>query len=545
MREKIVIDSSAVELEKSSCDEVVSLAAHACEAPIAILIVTEGGESIVKSARGLDAEKLALSDLPCATTASRGELLVVPDMASDERYRCIASGGQLSFRFFAGAPVLSRSAEFLGSLCVLDHEPRSFPDKHANALKALANLAAVVLEGIDTGKQLSRSEELFRLAIHGASAGLADWDLVTGDVFYSEKWKSLLGYRDDEIEGNIYGWRKLIHPEDLGLVLKATQDFFTKSSDVYEIEHRLRKSSGEYIWVLLTGACVRDSSGFPVRLVCWYEDITTRRDLESVTHRQRLQLARSEKLASLGAMAGGIAHEINNPMAIISGNAQRIRSLAAKGLLDLKALLSIAEKIERTVHRIVKIVRGLRNFAKDGDKDPFETVSVKSLVEETLEFCQMRFKGSATQLILPSISPDLTIECRAVPISQVLLNLLGNAFDAIQSLPEKWIRMDIEADSEWISISIVDSGSGIPPEVREKLMQPFFTTKESGKGTGLGLNLSKSIVESHWGHLYLDQASTNTRFTVRLPRKQVRQDKGFQNGRESDGQANYNFGRRR
>jgi signal transduction histidine kinase len=116
--------------------------------------------------------------------------------------------------------------------------------------------------------------------------------------------------------------------------------------------------------------------------------------------------------------------------------------------------------------------------------------------------------------------PRLTIECRPTEISQILLNLLNNAFDAVFSLSEKWVELQVEELPDEIRIQVTDSGSGISKGIREKLMQPFFTTKEPGKGTGLGLSISNRIALKHHGKIYLDESCKNTRFVLVLPKRQ-------------------------
>lgn len=111
----------------------------------------------------------------------------------------------------------------------------------------------------------------------------------------------------------------------------------------------------------------------------------------------------------------------------------------------------------------------------------------------------------------------LKIEGRPAQLSQVILNLISNAVDAIMHQPEKWVELKITLQNEMIIFSVTDSGNGIPKEVAEKIMQPFFTTKEIGKGTGLGLSISKGIVEDHQGKFYYDENCKNTRFCVEIP----------------------------
>jgi len=222
-------------------------------------------------------------------------------------------------------------------------------------------------------------------------------------------------------------------------------------------------------------------------------------------------------MSSLGEMAGGIAHEINNPLAIIGLSANQISEALAKTPADLSFAKESAEKIVQTVRRIGKIVKGLRSFSRSGEKDPFSPSHLKQIIDDTLELCRERFNSGGIQLTVDCPS-DLMIPCRAVQISQVFLNLLNNSFDAIADLPSPWIRIQVTESNGYVDIRITDSGAGIPPKIAEKLMAPFFTTKEVGSGTGLGLSISKGIVEDHRGTLEYVSESKHTEFLIRLPK---------------------------
>ncbi len=244
-------------------------------------------------------------------------------------------------------------------------------------------------------------------------------------------------------------------------------------------------------------------------------------NLEKTVVERSILLTESSRLASLGEMAGGIAHEINNPLAIISGKSQRIRRLLLEGDSQNKeTLMGDLNKIDQTIERIAKIIQGLRSFSRDGAKDDFSCYPVKDICENTLELCRSRFHNAGIELTLPDVDNKLHIECRPVQIEQVLLNLLNNAFDAVSGLAVKWVKVSLTSSETDIELSVTDSGNGIPTSVQSKLMQPFFTTKPVGKGTGLGLSICKGIVESHGGQFTYDTSSKNTRFVVCLPKEQ-------------------------
>lgn len=229
------------------------------------------------------------------------------------------------------------------------------------------------------------------------------------------------------------------------------------------------------------------------------------------------RLIDTAKMAALGEMAGGIAHEINTPLAIIKINSEQIEEVLTKLPIDSQMIDRMAKTIVRTVDRIGVIVRGLRTFASGGSQDRLDHTPLQNIVDDTLVLCRERLKHDSIEMRLDPIPANFNCECRSVQISQVLLNLVQNASDAIQSLPEKWIHIKIINIGSFYEISVTDSGTGISQGVRDKIFDPFFTTKDVGKGTGLGLSISKGIIDAHYGSLYLNHKSTNTQFVVRLP----------------------------
>lgn len=237
---------------------------------------------------------------------------------------------------------------------------------------------------------------------------------------------------------------------------------------------------------------------------------------------QQQSLISSAKMSALGEMAGGVAHEINNPLAVISLRADQLRDCIEETPIDKEMFLKALDAINKTTDRIAKIVTGLRFFARDGSSMPFVQSPVAPLIEDTLSFCSEKFnKCGVTVNCDLSTAKNYSLDCRPIEISQVILNLLNNSFDAIQELPEKWIKIEFEDyDSKHIAISVTDSGKGIDTAIQERIMQPFFTTKELGKGTGLGLSISTGIVQTHNGKLYIDNNCENTRFVMLLPKVQ-------------------------
>ncbi len=499
-------------------------------------------------------------------------------------------------------------------------------------------VAEDVTEARKLENDLRIERERFKLAVDGSNAGLWDWDITRGSVYFSKNYMEMLGYAEGELPSTLDTWTELTHPEDRDHALRTLQDYFD-GGEYFSLEHRLRTKRGNYRWILSRGTCVRDPEGRPVRMTGWhidvhdervakeavreqkerfetimnnipvmltlhdshgritwanreYErttlrkivegepfdvinesrfspekrnfiakqilspdgewrdadmelqdgrrvpcswanvplsqgrsvgigvDISLRRQQEQIIREQQIKIIASAKMSSLGEMASGVAHEINNPLAIIHARADQLKEMLGEDQLDREKILWGLERIRTTADRIARVVKGLRSFARNGERDPFALASVSQIVEETLELCREKFKKRGIEIKVTEL-PNIEIECRAVQISQVLLNLLSNAYDAIQGNQDAWVEIGIRQTGEQVEFLVRDAGSGIRPEVAAKIMQPFFTTKEVGEGTGLGLSIAKGIVEDHRGRLEYVAESPNTLFKFILPVQQA------------------------
>jgi len=230
------------------------------------------------------------------------------------------------------------------------------------------------------------------------------------------------------------------------------------------------------------------------------------------------KITHAAKMAGLGIMAGGLAHEINNPLATINLETGRLRDIASKGAVPSDTAIGFSNEIDAAVLRAAKIILRLRSFAKDGKQDLPESVPVENILDETLGFCKLRFQNHGISLSIEPLAPGLNLICRRVQIGQAILSLLNNAFDAVEGQTRPWVKIEAFDHAGNIHIAVTDSGPGVSPENQTKIMQPFFTTKDVGRGTGLGLSMAHGIVAGHGGELFLDVNSRATRFVIRLPR---------------------------
>ena len=368
---------------------------------------------------------------------------------------------------------------------------------------------------------LKASEARYRDLVQSANTIIMRLDLQGQVRFVNSFAQKFFGYTEEQLLGrSILG---TILPEGAS----AGEDLFallhssgTHPNHYLNSEYENLRSDETRVWVAWTSTPVYDEQGRTREVLCVGNDVTEKRRAERIIAEHQIRMVHTSRLSALGTMAGGIAHEINNPLATISVAAQQLESFFCEERPGSTRAVHATKTIGRNVERISRIVRGLLTLSRDGAQDPFSTASVSSLLSDTLELCQARFAAHNIALLYEPPPEALELECRPAQISQILINLLNNAHDAIEDVPEKWIRIEVQDAGESILLTVTDSGRGLPIEVREKVLLPFFTTKDPGRGVGLGLSISLRLAEAHHGELSLDPACPNTRFVVRLPKRQ-------------------------
>jgi len=307
----------------------------------------------------------------------------------------------------------------------------------------------------------------------------------------------------------------------VAMVIRTHQHGFSGSLSLFE--------SDPLLWIIMTAPFFLGLFAFIAgnendRLNHVYENLEVlvqlrTKELEDL----QLTAVQASKMAALGEMAGGIAHEINNPLSIILFKASILEDQLSEVKIEpselQKKIVDDIAKIKSTAIRISKIIKGLKIISRNSDDDPMEKIVISQIVEDSLELCRDKFlENGITYTIDLGDCGSTVIKGRPAQLSQVLINLFNNAIDAVLSLSEKWIELKVLSTERGIKISVTDSGAGISKQIVEKIMQPFFTTKGAGKGTGLGLSISKGIIEKHHGTLNYNPDSAHTQFVIELPR---------------------------
>lgn len=235
-------------------------------------------------------------------------------------------------------------------------------------------------------------------------------------------------------------------------------------------------------------------------------------------HHEKEQMLHKSKLAHIGEMAAGVGHEINNPLAISSGNVVMIKKELAKDHFELSSIISKIEKIEMGHERIRNIVDGLRTYSRF-DKDIKEIIPMRIAIDQTVNLISDIYEKENIKIVRNNPSVDLYTRGSVGELQQIIMNLITNARDATEGQSERNINLFLQnSNDSTLSFSVEDNGHGIPAEIIDKILDPFFTTKEVGKGTGIGLGIVNELIKKMDGNLQIkSEVGKGSTFIMTLP----------------------------
>ena len=362
--------------------------------------------------------------------------------------------------------------------------------------------------------KLRESEERYALAARGAGVGLWDWSVSTDQAYFSPRLHEIFGAHDGELGSSISGLFDRFLPEDRDALQYHLETRYANQRRKFRLEIRGLHASNEERWFLVRGLILY-AQGRPCRLVGSIGDITEHKRIQEEVVRQREVLFQNEKMAMLGSLLAGVAHELNNPLSVVIGQVVLLQEMTKD-----PALIGRAERIQTAAERCARIVRSFLAMARQRQAERIP-VALNGIVETAVELLSFQLRAADIRIELDLDGELPKIVADPDQIHQVLSNLIDNARQALMSVnSRRVIRIATRADRQdaKAEITISDNGPGVPLNIRERIFEPFFTTKSVGEGTGIGLSLCLSIVRSHVGTIAVsDPAGGGTTFTVRLP----------------------------
>jgi PAS domain S-box-containing protein len=381
-----------------------------------------------------------------------------------------------------------------------------------------------------TEEKLRESEERFRLAAKATRDAIWDWDRERSYIWRSKGFQNLFGYTSDQITPDLAWWTDRIHPDDRERVMSQLPDMESNKSQQCSFEYRFKRADGTYADVIDRGFVMLSAEGRALRMVGSIMDVSERRRAETLAHMHQAELAHRSRISTMGEIATGIAHELNQPLTAISNYAESCsRAIAARGAAgasdavsnrgadaDAK-LLTWIDKISNNTHRAAEMIRRLRSFTRKSEPTR-STIEASELVSETIELIEAETRLKSFRVRWQPQS-NLWVRVDRIQIEQVLVNLLRNAYEAMAGNvgDQRRVTIGLARRADKVEISVEDVGEGIAAENQERVFDAFFTSKPNG--VGIGLAISRSIVEDHGGRLWVEpnpERGVTFRFTLPL-----------------------------
>lgn len=433
-----------------------------------------------------------------------------------ERRRAMSVGGSLvlfvsagtvmgimSFWGIASVPLFS-ALLFLPSVIAMAFE-----------LSLDVNRAARLAAELDAkGVALQESEQKLALAADAANAGLWSVEPGSGRLWATPRAMAMFGL-SPQGEHRVEDILRSVHPEDR----EQVREFVAtprRSSESAAIEYRIVRPDGQVRWHALRGRAHVEGGGASRGQMGVTVDITERRAAEDEAARRRAELEHLERVATVSKLSEALAHEINQPLAIIMSNAEAAQRLLVAPQPDLGEIRAILDDIVSADGRAGEVITRLRGMLKRGQPSP-QRLSMNRLVADVLKFMRADLvrRGVSVETSFAAGLPEVRAD--RVPIEQVLINVIGNACDAMAGNPdgERSLRVETAASAGEVEVRIVDKGAGLP-EPPERVFAPFYTTKP--EGLGLGLSIARHIVAGHGGRLWAEaNACRGATFRLSLP----------------------------
>lgn len=441
-----------------------------------------------------------------------GQTAAVPDIYVDPRiphdvYR------QTFVKSLVMVPV--KTHEPIAAIGSYWSEERAFEPAEIALIEALARSTAAALSVIRMREHLRESEARLSMALKAGALGTWELDLTSEIFTASEETRKAFGFAPGmALNRDVVG--RAIHPDDLSSLRHALALAIRDGVDV-RIELRNLREDGSIRWIALRGRAARNDNGEALRLNGVCGDVTYRYEAQERMDKLQSDIAHIGRLTEMGQMVSAFAHELRQPLTAANNYLSAAKRYLAQENAPIARINELIGKADGQFLRATEIIQRIRGFSVKSNTDAGPE-DLNALIREAVDLARVdpRHRGVSVRIDVSKSLPRVTVD--KVQIQQVLLNLLRNAFEAMETQQVRMIsvRARVMRDGKTAEISVGDTGPGLPPDVMEKLFQPFVTTKSSGMG--VGLSICRTIVESHGGKMWVESEPDNgATFLMTLP----------------------------
>lgn len=440
-------------------------------------------------------------ETPETLAVANAKPVVIDDLSANPRAAAWRQwAAEHGYRAAACTPLIGHD-HVLGVLNVFFDDPHGLGDGRSDLLQSLANLAAIALSEAQAKEQIRRSQARLAMAMDAGRMGAFEWDLASGRVVWEANHAVLFGLEARAFEGDYESFARRVHPDDRPLIERGVE-VARETRGLFDQEYRAVWPDGSVHWIAGRGRFVYDDAGRPVRMSGVVLDVDRRRHAEDVARQQRAQLAHVQRLNLLSQLASGLAHEINQPLTAISNFAGAALQLHRDGRLTSDAARDLFAEAHAQAQRAGEIVRRTRGFMKKRGPEVVPS-DLRALVTDALALMGQELARSGVRATFDADAASNLPAVRIDPvqIQQVLVNLIQNAVDAMADVPadRRTLTVSVAGSLEGVIVRVTDAGKGIAQADLPHVFDSFFSTKPAG--LGMGLNISRSIVESHGGSL--------------------------------------------
>jgi two-component system sensor kinase FixL len=386
----------------------------------------------------------------------------------------------------------------------------------AIALMAMAfELSRDVLHASRLARDLRESERRLDMAASAAGAGLWAWDAATGRVWATARARTTMGLSADR-EIQVTDILRNAHADDIPEIKAALEHALERGGE-HALQFRVAPPEGGTRWIAMSGTVDLSDNGEPELVRGVIRDVTNQRLAEEEVNGLRQKLAHSGRVTMLGQLASALAHELSQPLSAIQHNVETAQIILDRDPVDMRLLREIVDDVLRDDRRAADVLQRLRTWLKQG-RINMEVVSLHELAQDVIALVRAdaTTKHIAIDIAVPGTLPPVRAD--RVHLSQVLLNLIMNAIEAVNAGAGSQRRVSIEAridGDRCCEVSVSDTGPGIPPDQLDRIFEPFVTAKENGMG--IGLSISRSIVEAHGGRLWAENGARGATFHFTVP----------------------------
>lgn len=436
----------------------------------------------------------------------------------------------ITFAFLSIVSVVAMGSLIRGLTGALDRSKAS-SEKLAKTTKKLNRRIKAHRQSLAS---LKESEERWHFALEGAGDGVWDWDLQREHIHFSPSWTNMLGYGEKEFEGTLTNWSDCIHPDDRTRVVEAREQYLRNNGSYFQCKYRVKCKNNSYKWVLDRGKVMTlDDGGTPLRIIGTYTDITQLKNAEQERINLQKQLAQTQKMESMGTLAGGVAHDFNNILAAIIGYSELAESDIEK---DHPAKEYIDEILQAS-NRATKLVKQILTFSRKTNEE-MQPLQPQIIIKEAMNMMRSSMP-STIEIKLDLAAKEDLIFINPTGLHQIVVNLCTNALQAMknqkgtlkvslrqqdvinsQTVSNEHGPPDIQAIPRGIFtvLTVEDDGPGMDDKTKKKIFDPYFTTKPQGEGTGLGLATVQGIVNTSKGFIQVESIlNKGTSFQIYFP----------------------------